>query len=651
MTISWEEFENNIKEDFDGTSFVIKRLDHEINVLLQRRQAIMAKDVNPLVVQMDEILSSLNPSEFGGDYLYKSEWYKNLDLESWGIYKYVNTGNKEGVNDDILLVDTPNGIESGSELLIEIDTGEKVQRTVNKIEYSDYYEGYLIYLDEEEATWDRKYMPDVLYPKCIDPIDEKACVAYNPCTDDFYKLPEWDDDLPEYVESNTIPLEVKYGVAPYTWTLIAGELDGWSLENEITNDNYNTLYSNNTCNLPAIVQVTDYCGNKTEEYMVINVYSQTEYNLSGPDNVIPGEDIYLFVNGGSPPYTWRIEEQPNNINCSNGRCENLLTLETSGTMNIVITSLYSCGYINVSVTDKCGAKEIISISFNNVQWKRIYYFIVGDYSVHYSDSSHLEYDDRFNSWPCKPYTPCGYRPVLIEIRSVLNDHFTPEFLKSPLIYEVSEKLWNHATNMIPKEYGQKVYPFPEWGYIKGEQTEPWSKQYYDGFDSIFDQLPGGKYEWETTSTYSRYTYISKWKIFDGNGPYSRLCSRSSSTIDIRTCNDPTLLEYCSYQKTFVRNTPVLDYKGKLESLASLSLYPWKTALFNGGHGECYGYWPYYCHQGYDPDYNPSYGIYYTDCGRVLDNVIIYVKACISDDGYWKTDVNGQYYLENSWITV
>jgi hypothetical protein len=459
MTISWEEFENNIKEEYDGTNFVIKQLDHEINVLLQRRQAIMAKDVNPLVVQMDEILNSLNPSEFGGEYLYKSEWYKNLDLESWGIYKYVDTGNKEGVTDDIILVDSLNNIEKGSELLIEIDTGEKVQRTVSKVEYSDYYEGYLIYLDEDDATWDRKYMPDALYPKCIDPIDERACVAYNPCSDDFYKLPEWDDDLPEYVESDTIPLEVKYGVAPYTWTLIEGELDGWSLENESTNDNYNTLYSNNTCDLPAIVQVTDYCGNKTEEYVVINTSSQ-EISLSAPSVIYQGDDYIISVIGGTAPFEWEIKEQASISSCTDNKCVTLQNTTTSGSNNLIITDNSVCGSIIIRVKDKCGLiSQCETEVYNTFEYKTIYNAGISYYGG--TICTHCFYNEEAG----KNF------PYLIPIRCIFSNNFSLKWLKQPKLSEISNKLYETYYDSYKKDVSNKWLAFPECGSLENEQTE------------------------------------------------------------------------------------------------------------------------------------------------------------------------------------
>ena len=502
MAINWEEFESDIREEYNGTTFVIERLDHEINVLLERRQAIMAKDVNPLVIQMDEILNSLDPHDFGGEYLYKSEWYKNLDLESWGIYKYTDNGNKEGINDNTILVDDLDGIEKGSELLIEIETGEKVQRTVSKVEYSDYYEGYLIYLDEDESTWDRKYMPDALYPRCIDPIDERACVAYNPCSDEFYKLPEWDDDLPEYVESDTIPLEVKYGVAPYTWTLIAGELDGWSLESEITNDRFNTLYSNNTCDLPAIVQVTDYCGNKTEEYMVINI-SQTEISLSAPSVIYQGDDYIVTINGGSPPFEWDIKEQASISSCSNNKCITLSSISTSGYTNVINTTNNACGSIIIRVKDKCGLiSQCETEIYNTFIYKHIY---SASYSFYYKDwrwSTH-KYDD--NKWP-----------YIIPVRCIYSGHFSIKWLKQPKLQEISDLLYSTYYSPVKDNIGSKWAVFPQCGQLPNEINEELEKQdvtlNHEYAQASTTQVGYKPDFWQTAGTRCKYVDNSNYRL-------------------------------------------------------------------------------------------------------------------------------------------
>ncbi len=464
MSTTWEEFEKSLREEYDDTNYVIERLDHEINVLLQRKQAFMAKDVYPLIYQMDEILDNLDPLKFGGDYFFKYQWYKNLDLESWGIYKYLNVGNKEGFDENTLFVENLDGIKEGSELLIENDDGEKVPRTVTKVQYDEYYEGYLVYLDQDETTWERKWMPDRLYPKCTDPIDEKACVAYNPCSDEFYKPPEWDEDLPEYVESDTVPLKVLYGVGPYTWSFIEGENDGWSLENTTTTDGYNTLYSDNTCDFPAILNVTDACGNTTDEYMVINT-SSSEISLNAPSVIYQGDDYIVTIDGGYPPFEWEIREQAAISSCTDEKCVTLQNTTTSGNSNLIITNTNACGSIIIRVKDKCGLiTQCETEVYDTFEYKKIY---GTDYSSYYKDwrfSTHL-------------YPEEGYsKPFLIPIRCVISGHFCIKWLEQPKLREISDKLYSTYYNSYYNNHTSKWTAFPECGSLENETNEQFEKQ-------------------------------------------------------------------------------------------------------------------------------------------------------------------------------
>lgn len=642
MAITWDEFKEEIKEEYNNTTFVVEQLDHELNVLLERRQAFMSKDVNPLVVRMDNILNALNPSSFGGDYFYKDDWYKNLDLESWGMYKYVSTNTQEGLDDNTLLVESlgiNNEIKAGAELLVETDSGEKIPRTVESVEYSDYYEKYIVSLVERTTTWDRKWMPDALYSKCTDPGDEQACVAYNPCSDVFYKVPIWDDDLPESVESNIIPLKVIYGVGPYTWTIISGESDGWSLESETTDDGYNTLYSENTCSVPVIINVTDYCGNTTDEYTVINRLSETEnFYLDAPTEIIRGETAIINTNNGTAPFKWVIDEMSYNENCDNNMCEYLPDIDDS--INILYTNVKSCGYINIKVTDKCGKIAIASIKFlDSYTTKRVYW--VGNYKP--DQGSHLEYPDNYN---CSGW---NYRQVLIEIRSILNYHFSPSFLKNPLKEEISKKLWE-TYNIVPQNGALgKTLTFPEYGYLDGEEGEPSVKEFSAGeFTSTLRPL---NYDWIEDGYRATLDY-GKFLLFQNSPCCAIFGYRTYSTtikpesMNCRDKNSGDSINMWWWENHLNCYNPKVRLTS---SLMSRSQGRGWHAYGPNCRGVIYGTWPFYCSETFDPDYHG--GGWMSDVGRWLGSFTLYVYVCYDYQGSLKLGEDGEYYLEDKWITV
>ena len=592
MSINWDDFKKEIKEEKKSKDFTIKQLDHEINVLLEQRQAIMAKDVNPLVVEMDDILDSLTPGSFGGEYLYKSNWYKNLDLESWGIYKYLDVGSKEGLDENTILVDSLNGISAGSELLIEIDTGDKVPRTVESTEYSDYYEKYLVHLKTDDTTWDRKYMPDALYPKCIDNIDEKACIATNPCTDDFYKLPQWDEDLPATVESDTIPLKVLYGVGPYTWTIISGEDDGWSLKDESTNDGYNTLYSENTCNIPAIINVTDYCGNTTDEYTVTNTLSK-EISLSAPSVINQGDSYIVTVIGGSAPFQWDIKEQSSIDICPDSKCVSLQYTSTSGSSNIILTENSACGSIIIRVKDKCGLiAQCETEIYDTFEYKKIYY---------------TNYDTYYGKWLSSHYYPdiTPSKPYLIPVRCIYSGNFSIKWLEQPKLEEVSNLLY--STYYDPNPYrgnpGVKWTTFSECGSIPNEVGEKFEKE-----DIVIDHsIPGSRID---VGYYPDYTTANYHYVYTNNNNYKvgeyRLAGGGSGCCYGLSSDGPcawseTILPYevpfeCVYYTIFnYYSTNFLEQTGTVYSRAITSaLASVLTDIYNNGEmTKALGYFPYY----------------------------------------------------------
>lgn len=657
MSITSDDFKKEIKEEYNNTTFVVEQLDHELNVLLERRQAFMSKDVNPLVVRMDNILSALNPSSFNGDYLYKDDWYKNLDLESWGMYKYVTTVSQEGLDDDNMLVESlgsSNEIKAGAELLIETDTGEKIPRTVESVEWSDYYEKYKVTLVERETTWDRKWMPDALYSKCTDPGDEQACIAYNPCSDSFYKVPIWDDDLPETVESDIIPLKVIYGVGPYTWTIISGEDDGWSLENNTTDDGYNTLYSNYTCDIPVILNVTDFCGNTTDEYTVTNTSSQ-EISLSAPSLIYQGDSYIVTVSNGSPPYEWDIKEQSSISSCSNNKCVSLQNTSTSGVSNIILTENDVCGSIIIRVKDKCGlTAQCETEIYNTFTYKKIY-------GVYGDKDHHPPYDWKWTGTHTFTKDSDIY-PYLIPMRCVYSGHFSLKWLDQPKLQEISDILYNNYYDPYYDNFNNKFISFPQCGKLEGEENESFEKHdIVTNYEhATLSDLKVGYKEDFTVGVFN-YKNIDNYQIMEdelkagGSSSFGNLpddhseCGWSYTSQPWEYpfscfrnfCYDNIYFGYNvkwgNKQNDYEQNRPIKS------ALNSLRLYGWANKYMTS----CIGYFPFYTTCGKYPT-NDQYHIWtgypysYSHSQAnitttVMEQFILTKKICSSSNYIWEAE--------------
>ena len=346
------EFATNERDDID---FVIQELDHEINTLLEQRQAIMTKYVNPYVLQMDGVLNDLDVANYEGDFLYKHNWYKNLDLESWGIFRELETGDLETRNTNAIHVDNLDGIEVGSSLLIQLSNNTYANRVVSEIEYDVDHRRYVVIFTVDSGIWERKFQPDWEYPKCIDPYTPESCSALDPCTDPYYEPPYFDINNPDLIDtvrgSDRTLISVKEGYPPYQWSFfrdgepevlatyivedaLPWDIDnwisyssaittssvGWEFEQVVTEDGENYVLTENACS-PITVRVDDFCNNFDEHYLD---YTDDTFEIDAPTYLNRSSYIVLEIKNGGGPFYWDISEQSNVEQCSDGKCCELL---------------------------------------------------------------------------------------------------------------------------------------------------------------------------------------------------------------------------------------------------------------------------------------------------------------------------------------